>query len=419
MSEHERGKILRELFSDFDILLAQRDFEKAVDMLLKIKDSTIKQPQLTKSIHTNDYQQLIYKQKETELINILRKDLTTSKERGNNKGVIKTGKRVVNSLIKLGIYDEAIDLFIDYHKHLNAETLRKIKLEESNTIYMNKVLSLFFENLRISFQSFGEAFSNLINYCFSSYSSWYDTEIEILIKKLQSQHYLGRHFDLTIENCEIIFSKSKQFSSMNNFELTFLFESKLSPILEKTIREQHDILVEASKQRSKLELDDSIKQTALSNANYEQNRQVQVDKLIGDLTDKLKLNDYFNDNEFDVMRSCTSGALQFSCGVINFLCDCLRVYYQDISYCLVETITKLFKLELKLYSNYLNKNMNKIDNGQAKMNRITKQDIYNNVCCIEKIFLVCEQLYFKKTGVHSKFFVKLAEKFTNFKAENF
>lgn len=42
MSEHERSKILRELFSDFDILLAQRDFEKAVEMLLKIKQSTIK-----------------------------------------------------------------------------------------------------------------------------------------------------------------------------------------------------------------------------------------------------------------------------------------------------------------------------------------------------------------------------------------
>ena len=51
-------------------------------------------------------QQLIYKQKETELINILRKDLTGSKERGNSKGVLKTGKRVVNSLIKLKIYDE-------------------------------------------------------------------------------------------------------------------------------------------------------------------------------------------------------------------------------------------------------------------------------------------------------------------------
>ena len=184
--------MLRELFSEFDILLAQRDFEKAVDLLLRIKQSA--------KLESDSTQNLIYKQKETELISILRKDLSTSKERGNNKGVIKTGKRVVNSLIKLKIYDEAIDLFIDYHKHLNAETLRKIKLEESNAIYMNNVLSLFFENLRQSFANFREGFvansaaNSPASYCFSTYLTWCDTEIEILIKKLQSQHYLGFFF---------------------------------------------------------------------------------------------------------------------------------------------------------------------------------------------------------------------------------
>lgn len=281
VSEHERNKILRELFSDFDILLAQRDFEKAIEMLIKIKQSTNVTKQATTNSNPNldAVQQLIYKQKETELINILRKDLLTSKERGNNKGVIKTGKRVVNSLIKLKIYDEAIDLFIDYHKHLNAETLKKIKLEESNAIYMNNVLNLFFENFRNSFVSFREAFASQINYCFSSYISWCDTEIEILIKKLQSQHYLGRHFDLTIENCELIFQKAKQFSEMNNFELTFIFEAKLVPILDATIKEQYDILKDASIQRSKLELEDNSKlanNTGIS-ANFEQNRQVQIE----------------------------------------------------------------------------------------------------------------------------------------------
>ena len=91
ISERERNNILRDLFSDFDILLAQRDFEKAVDMLLRIKASTsglVKSAAAatTENANVYDFQQLIYKQKETELINILRKDLVASKERGNNKG---------------------------------------------------------------------------------------------------------------------------------------------------------------------------------------------------------------------------------------------------------------------------------------------------------------------------------------------
>lgn len=220
---------------------------------------------------------------------------------------------------------------------------------------------------------------------------------------------------MTIDNCELIFSKSKQFSSQHNFDLTFLFESKLRSILQKTIQDQHEIIVDASIQRSKFELDDTTKMTTSVTANYEQNRQVQIDKLMHDITQKLMLSEHFTEADLENMRLCTASALQFSCGVLNFICDCLRVYYQDISYWLVEAITKLFKLELKLYSNYLGKSANR----ENKHGRVKKEDIFRNVCLIEKTFLVCEKLYFDKTGVHSKFFVKLAEKFVTFKAENF
>ncbi len=402
VSDNERNKILRELFSDFDILLAQRDFEKAVEMLLKIKQN--KTP-------LDAIQQLIYKQKETELINILRKDLIASKERGNSKGVIKTGKRVVNSLIKLKIYDEAIDLFIDYHKHLNAETLRKIKLEESNTIYMNNVLNSFFENLRLSFVSFKEAFAQLINYCYSTYISWADTEIEILIKKLQSQHYLGRHFDLTIENCQLIFDKAQKFSETNNFEVKFLFETKLVSIIEASIKEQYDILIDASSQRSKLEG---------TNANAEQNRQVQITKFLKDL-DTRQIKEYFTEADLNLTQSCTSSAIQFSRGVLNFFCDCLKVYYQDVNFCLMEIFVKLFKGELKLYKINLSiKPDSMLKDASGKMLvPMKKQDIYNNICLMEAVFSVIQKLYFKQTGINSKFFIKVAEGINKFKEENF
>lgn len=255
-SEHDRVKIMRELFAEFDILLAQRDFDKAVEMLIKIKQSCSSKPSGGRASENEKdqsgsednaaVQQLIYKQKESELIGILRRDLVQSKERGNSKGVVKTGKRVVNSMIKLKIYDEAMDLFIDYHKYLNSETLRRIKLEESNQVYMNNVLNSFFDNLKQSYASFNEQFGSLASVCFSTYLGWCDTEIEILIKKLQSQHYLGRHFDLTVENCELIFDKARKFSE---FDVRFWFETKLSPILEQKIAEQQGILVTASIQR--------------------------------------------------------------------------------------------------------------------------------------------------------------------------
>lgn len=371
-------------------------------MLLKIKQS--------KTQNLDSAQQLIYKQKETELINILRKDLVQSKERGNSKGVVKTGKRVVNSLIRLKIYDEAIDLFIDYHKHLNSETLRKIKLEESNSIYMNNVLNSFFENLKNSFVSFKEQFANLINFCYSTYISWCDTEIEILIKKLQSQHYLGRHFDITIENTELIFIKAKQFSEANNFEVKFLFETKLTPILEQSIKEQHEILIDASIQRSKLELEESP-------ANNEQNRQLHLEKIIQDLEHKGIMDKLFTEADLALLKQCTSSAIQFSRGVLNFFVDCLRVYYQDVNFCLIETFTKLFKAELKIYTIHITKNLNRPNDGKAV--KLTKQDILRNICLIQRVFQIIQDVYFQKTGLNSKYFAKVAEKFAKFKDDHF
>lgn len=423
LSEQERSKLLREQFSDFDILLAQRDFEKAVDTLLRIKQAahslsssmSMSSSKLSSYNANFDVQQLIYKQKENELINVLRKDLVSSKDRGNDKGVTKTGKRVVNSLIKLKIYDEAIDLFIDYHKHLNAETLRKIKLEESNSVYMNNVLNLFFENLLSSFTSFREAFAGIINYCYSSYITWCDTEIEILIKKLQSQHYLGRHFNLTIENCELIFQKAKEFSEKNNFEVRFLFETKLSAILESSIKEQQDVLLDASLQRSKLELEQNP-------ANTEQNRLVQIDKLIKDLELHGLLQGRFSDQDIKLIRECTASSVQFSRGIINFFCAIRCVYYQDINYWIVEAFTKLFKSEHKIYTIQFNKcskqSANPADQSQSPQTKLTKKDIQNSVRFVEKVLNLIEKLYFEMTGVHSKHLLKVSERYAKFREEN-
>lgn len=51
-NDFERNKFIRDLFSDFDILLAQRDFEKAVEMLLKIKQSTFSKTKATANSRT-------------------------------------------------------------------------------------------------------------------------------------------------------------------------------------------------------------------------------------------------------------------------------------------------------------------------------------------------------------------------------
>ena len=197
-------------------------------------------------------------------------------------------------------------------------------------------------------------------------------------------------------------------------KVKFLFETKLVSVLENSIKEQHDILIDASLQRSKLELEGTT-------TNTEQNRQVQIAKFLKDL-DTRQLKDLFKEADLKLAQSCTSSAVQFSRGVLNFFCDCLKVYYQDVNFCLVETFVKLFKGELKIYKINLDikpDSVQKTDTGSKKLNPMKKQDIYNNICLMEAVFDVIQTLYFKQTGIKSKFFVKVAERIHKFKEENF
>jgi hypothetical protein len=168
-------------------------------------------------------------------------------------------------------------------------------------------------------------------------------------------------------------------------------------------------------QRSKLELDGAT-------SNTEQNRQVQISKFLKGLETRM-LTSHFKEADLKLAESCTSSAIQFSRGVLNFFCDCLKVFYQEINFCLVETIVKLFKGELKIYKINLDIKpdsvIQKDQSNNKKLNPMKKQDIYNNVCLMEAVFDVIQKLYFNQTGVYSKFFVKIAERISKFKEDNF
>ena len=199
-------------------------------------------------------------------------------------------------------------------------------------------------------------------------------------------------------------------------KVNFLFETKLIPIIEQSIKEQHDILIDASLQRSKLELEGTT-------SNTEQNRQVQIAKFLKGL-DTRQLKAHFKEADLKLTQSCTSSAIQFSRGVLNFFSDCLKIYYQEVNFCIVETIVKLFKGELKIYKINLDIKPDSIPkdapaNGSKKLNPMKKQDIYNNVCLMEAVFDVIQKLYFKQTGINSKFFVKISERISKFKEDNF
>ena len=151
----------------------------------------------------------------------------------------------------------------------------------------------------------------------------------------------------------------------------------------------------------------------------DQNRQLHIENFLKDI-ELNQLKKYFESGDFELLSRCSSASIQFARGSLNFFVSCMRVYYQDINFLIVETITKLFKAELKLYNMHISKNLNNEsgDKQQSKsMNRLNKRDIFSNVCLAEKSFSIIRKVFLERTGIDSKFFIKLSEKFTKFKEE--
>jgi hypothetical protein len=284
-------------------------------------------------------------------------------------------------------------------------------------------MNTFFDNLKTSYASFKEAFKNIQNFSLSTYLTWIDSEIEILIRKLESQHYIGSQFDLTIENCELMFERAEHFSS-SNFEVKYLFEIKLCPIIEKIIKEQKVILISASMQR--LKFDDFTQVNFTQNSAAEQNKKTQIQNLIKDFELKNLLNNEERNvkNKVDLSKInfnfINSSSIQFARTVINFFCDLLRIYYQDINYTIIEVVIEIFKGELKKFDKSI-KNLKELQQSTSieQINKSRKSIEFNAKFVFENILPLIEVIYEEKALVKSKSFIKLREKYLKFRSDNF
>jgi hypothetical protein len=143
----------------------------------------------------------------------------------------------------------------------------------------------------------------------------------------------------------------------------------------------------------------------------DQSRQLHIDNFLKDI-ELNKLKKHFEPSDIELLSHCSSASIQFARGSLNFFISCMRVYYQDINFLIVEAITKLFKAEIKLY------NMGKSATDDKKQSKSpNKQAVLSNVYLVEKIFSIIRKVFLERTGVDCKYFIKLSEKLIKFKED--
>lgn len=160
VSESESEMIpvwLQEFPDDMDVLIAQRNFEDAVSLVLKVNDHLILYPKCYEGFFQNDLR-LRVNHKIQELVDRISHELQASGDRSLQHGP-RAARRAVHLLLKLGKSPLATKLFLDQRSAiLKFSTKQQLLTEASALPFVSKLCRCFVNNLIETSRDFENAF---------------------------------------------------------------------------------------------------------------------------------------------------------------------------------------------------------------------------------------------------------------------
>lgn len=159
VSESESEMIplwLQECPDDMDVLMAQRNFEDAVTLVVKVNDHLVLYPKCYDVFMQNDLK-LRVNHKIQELIECISNELQASPDRSLQSGP-RSARRAVQLLLKLGKASLACKLFLNQRSSILHFSLKQQIAESSPITYIKRLSSVFFNNVIETSREFEKAF---------------------------------------------------------------------------------------------------------------------------------------------------------------------------------------------------------------------------------------------------------------------
>lgn len=147
---------LQEFPDDMDVFIAQRNFEDAVALVLKVNDHLILYPKCYDGFFQNDLK-LRVNHKIQELVECISHELQTSPDR-SLQAAPRSARRAVQLLLKLGKASLATQLFLQQRSSILKSSLPRPMSEGSAVPFIKRLTSVFFNNLIETSREFDKAF---------------------------------------------------------------------------------------------------------------------------------------------------------------------------------------------------------------------------------------------------------------------
>ncbi|KAH6934430.1 hypothetical protein HPB50_024219 [Hyalomma asiaticum] len=334
--ECESGAILPEWLSelpeDLDVCVAERDFEGAVNLVLKTEEHFALYPNAKPLEEMKP--RIDYRVK--HLVDVLTNELHVSPGRSLQGGP-RAARRAVSLLIKLGKSSQACDLFLKHRSAILKYSMRQQKMEGATAPYIKKLCDLFFSSMVETGREFSQAFSSN-NSCASSFVVWAKDQLQNFVK-LFSNHVFTTQVSLSVAtecilavrtNCERLWEIG--------LDLSFFLEKLLKNDVERIITDSRDKALEAIKLRA---AEDRWRPQNLYN-------KAGLQKLLDDMNNLGISNiSAYVYGKYECWLSLSSNTVSFSKTFLNLLDDLLKLHTPVTRVLILESLATTFRAHLR------------------------------------------------------------------------
>lgn len=204
---------IKEVPENLDVYIAQREFDQAVELIMKTKAS------LKVSTDTHALRNRL-NHRTNQLSKVLKKELEASPS-GSLRGGPRAARRAVGLLIKLGCSAEACGLFLENYRQIILHDIEDVKMEGAINLYVVNFAMVFFNGLRNAAIEFERAFDK--NYgSYSTFIDWCTKLLKLFADKSSIVIFRSKDYPLsTITDC--ILSTMKECDALNDIGLDLSF----------------------------------------------------------------------------------------------------------------------------------------------------------------------------------------------------
>ena len=209
---------IKEVPENLDVYIAQREFDQAVELIMKTK-AFLKQSGDAHALR--DIRDRL-NHRINQLSKVLKKELEASPS-GSLRGGPRAARRAVGLLIKLGRSAEACGLFLENYRQIILHDIEDVKMEGTINLYVVNFATTFFTGLRNAATEFERAFDKTYG-SYSTFIDWCNKLLKLFAEKSSQAIFRSKDNNdplSTITDC--ILSVMKECDALNDIGLDLSF----------------------------------------------------------------------------------------------------------------------------------------------------------------------------------------------------